>query len=86
MLAWLGGFLSGIFSFLSSVLPGSPFQSLISNFNGLATGLGWLNWFVPIGDFGLIFAGYLTVLVIWTAVQAALDNSIKGVFGVLGGE
>ena len=35
--------------------------------------------------FGAVFAAYLAALLVWVAVQAALDNSIKGVFSVVGG-
>lgn len=86
MISWLVDFITGILGFLSSVLPDSPFQDVLEGLDGVALGLGWLNWFVPIGSLAAVFAAYLAVLLIWVSVQAALDNSIKGVFGVIGGD
>lgn len=51
---WLG-------NVISSILPTSPFQQYIDLFRGFEY-LGWLNWFVPIGQILTVFAVYLTAV------------------------
>ena len=85
MLSWISGFLGGIFGWLASVLPNSPFTGIADGLNGLTLGLGYLNWFIPIGSFGAVFALYLSVLVVWTVIAGILDKSITGVFSAIGG-
>lgn len=85
MLKFLMDFLGGVFGWLTSVLPNSPFQDMAQHMQGAAKGLAWLNWFVPIGDFLLIFGAFLAVLIVWAAVQAALTGSLKGVSDMVGG-
>ena len=85
MLSFLTGLITGLCNFLAGVLPDSPFRDLATQGAALQQGLAWLNWFVPIGSFGAIFAAYLAAMLVWVSVQAALDNSIKGVYGVIGG-
>ena len=86
MISAIVGLISGVVGWLASVLPDSPFAGILEGAQGLQTGLAWLNWLVPIGQFGAVFAAYLTVLLIWTAIDAALNNSIKGVFDVAAGD
>lgn len=59
-------FMNGIFQALAKslmqVLPLSPFQSYISRFKDLPY-LGWLNWFIPVGD-------CLKVMLVWLGAIA----------------
>ena len=80
MLSFLTGLISGICTFLNNVLPDSPFQGVVEGAQGMQLGLGWLNWFVPVGDLILIFGGWLAVLLIWAAVDFALTKG-EGVIG-----
>lgn len=75
MLSWLTGFLHGILSFLNSFLPGDPFSEWIQTNESLSVGLGWLNFFVPISDFVLIFAAYLAVLLLFAGVRFATTKA-----------
>ena len=84
MLNFLTGLISGILGFLNGVLPDSPFQSFLQGAQGLQTGLGWLNWVVPIGDMILVFTAWLAVLLVWASVDMALGKS-TGIFGKLVG-
>lgn len=43
---------------LCSVLPLSPFQDFIAEFQGLPY-LGWLNWFFPVGDCLVVMLAWL---------------------------
>lgn len=46
---------------ISHVLLLSPFQEFIDRFRGLPF-LGWLNWFVPIGEILTVLGVYLTAV------------------------
>lgn len=46
---------------LSHVLPLSPFQEFIDRFRGIPF-LGWLNWFVPVGEILTVLGVYLTAV------------------------
>lgn len=58
---WLLNALTDFANTLLSVLPKSPFTSLLNSFSDIPY-LGWLNWFLPIKDF--IFIGGLWLGVI----------------------
>lgn len=65
---------NGILGFLNGVLPDSPFQGLIETNESVLTALGWLNWFVPVGQLLAIFAVYVAALLAWQAVDMALGG------------
>lgn len=65
MLSFLVGLLHGIFDVLNSLLPSSPFASLAGSLEGASMGLGWLNWFVPVGDMLTLFGLWLVALLGW---------------------
>lgn len=85
MIDLLTSIISGICGFLSTVLPDSPFQDIVASTSALHQGLGWLNWFVPVADLALIFAAWLTVLLIWAAVDFALTKG-EGIIGKVIGQ
>ena len=85
MLSWVLGVVSGICQFLGNVLPDSPFQSFIATADGIQTGLGYLNWLVPIGDLILIFAAWLGVLLVWAAADFLFGTAEKSITLVRGG-
>ena len=51
-------------SFLMAVLPHSPFQQYIAQWQGLRW-LGWLNWFIPVKLCLRIFASWLACLALY---------------------
>ena len=49
MLAAILGLFQGIAGWLTQILPESPFTNMAIP-EGMQQGLGWLNWFLPLGD------------------------------------
>lgn len=58
MLTWMEELFSQFASTLMTVLPRSPFTGVITSLGNLP-GLGWLNWFFPVGACLRIFAAWL---------------------------
>lgn len=52
------GVAQGLIDGIVSVLPKSPFSGVIAGLEGVQEGLGWLNYFFPVGD-------VLTLLTAW---------------------
>ena len=52
---------NGFLEQLKAVLPLSPFQQFIAEFQGLPA-LGWLNWFFPVSDCLRIMAAWLVAV------------------------
>lgn len=65
LIEWLNELFSQFGDALQTVLPLSPFRSLIDSID-LSDGLSWLNWFIPvnemIGVFSLWLVAYGTYL------------------------
>lgn len=74
MLAFLNTIVHGILGFLNSFLPNSPFADILQGSDSLALGLGWLNWFFPVGDCLVIFGLFLGALVVWICVRLGLGK------------
>ena len=77
MLSFLTDFIAGVLGLLNSFLPDSPFQDFIQSTTSLQLGLGWLNWFVPIGDMLTFFGLYLGLLVVWVGVRIAIGKTTQ---------
>ena len=73
MLAAILGLFQGIAGWLTQILPVSPFADM-SIPSGLQQGLGWLNWFLPLGDMLALMAAVLALLVV-ARVAVFLINS-----------
>lgn len=58
MLTWMSELFASFGDLLKTVLPRSPFTDIIASLEGLP-GLGWLNWFFPVGACLKIFAAWL---------------------------
>lgn len=84
MIAFLLRMVGGLFSWLASVLPVSPFSGMSLALGGMADALGWLNWVVPVGDMLALFLVWLAAAVIWQVVQFVLKR-FDGVLGKFGG-
>lgn len=76
MLAFIVDLLGGLFGWLNSVLPLSPFQQLVDNFTAVGNGFHWLNWFVPIADMLSVFVAFLAVLIAWYVIHIVLTEGI----------
>lgn len=60
MLQWFQDLFSKFADWLLLVLPTSPFSGFLNNFKTVFSPyLGWLNWFIPIKDFLVIFSVWL---------------------------
>lgn len=81
MVSFINTLLTGICSFLASVLPDSPFSTFLQPLQAVGKGLAWLNWFFPVGDCLTIFAAWLVLLLLW----AAADFSFRNIFDVIKG-
>lgn len=79
MLSFLMGLVRGIVGFLVSVLPVDPLLDSLTLVDEVRTGIGWLNFFIPVGDMLGIFTIWLGLLVLWTAVDWMLSLSSKWV-------
>lgn len=75
MLDMLVGFLRSVLGGIVSLLPQSPFEQFYSTFSLLQTGLGWLNWFVPVGSLLAIMLVWLVAIAGYYAYRALLHWS-----------
>lgn len=83
MIAFLLKMVGGLFSWLASVLPVSPFSGLSLALGGLADALGWLNWVIPVGDMLALFLVWLAAAAVWQVVQFVMSRfgSVVDKFG-----
>lgn len=66
MIQWFDDIFNKFGSWLLSVLPGSPFAGFLNNFNNVFKPyLGILNYFIPIGDFLIIFSVWLSAIALF---------------------
>lgn len=83
MLSAIVSLLQGIIGWLNSVLPSSPFQDLLNGAEGLQLGLGWLNWFVPIGGMLAVFTAFLAALIAYAVFKLILDKGSDTVTSIV---
>lgn len=76
MLTWMDELFSSFGELLKTVLPRSPFTDIIMSMGNLP-GLGWLNWFFPVGAclrilsaWLVAYAGYLAYSIILRWIKA----------------
>lgn len=67
------GLFQGIAGWLTQILPESPFTNMAIP-EGMQQGLGWLNWFLPLGDM-LALMGVVLGLLVVARVAVFLINS-----------
>lgn len=63
--------LSSLVSLVTSVLPLSPFQPYISYFNAWPY-MGWVNWFVPVKGYLVIWGTWLSSVGLYYIYSAVL--------------
>lgn len=85
MLEFVTSLISSVCGFLASVLPDSPFADIANGASSLGTGIGWFNWFVPVGDLILIFGAWIAALLLWAAIQWVLTKG-EGIIGKVIGQ
>lgn len=76
MLSFLSGLLSGILNLLGTLLPDSPFKDMAEVPESINTGIGWLNWFFPVGDCMLMMGLALTACVAYVAVRFVMGKAL----------
>lgn len=61
------GIINKFVGILASILPGSPLRPFIDSLDlsGWETGLGWLNWLVPVGFILEVLSAWLAAYVIY---------------------
>lgn len=77
MLDFLLGLVNGLVAFLNGVLPNSPLSGFVTGVDTLRMGLGWLNWFFPVGDCLVLFGAWIGLLLVFTAVQFLLGKGLS---------
>lgn len=83
MIAFLLNLVSGLLSWLGSVLPLSPFSGLSLSLSGIADAIGWLNWVVPVGDMAVLLGVWLVAAAVWQVVHFVMSrfNAVLALFG-----
>ena len=73
------GFKMFLLSIVFTLLPTSPFRQFITLFGDIPY-LNYLNWFVPISDFAVIFEVWLSIVVVYYGYLFVLRfaNGLKG--------
>lgn len=84
MLKFIDTLLAGVCSFLATVLPDSPFASLMQPIEAVGLGLSWLNWFFPVGDCLTMMLVWLGLLIIWAAADFTFGNILNVVKKLVG--
>lgn len=72
MLDFIVGFLRSVMGNIVDLLPQSPFQEYYSGFGIAQQGLGWLNWFVPVGTLLAIMTAWLVAIAGYYVFKALL--------------
>ena len=83
MIAFLLNMVSGLLSWLSGVLPLSPFAGMSLALSGVADAIGWLNWVVPVGQMAVLMGVWLAAAAIWQVVSFVMSrfNAVMSLFG-----
>lgn len=83
MIAFLLQLVTGLMSWLSDVLPASPFSDIVLALDGVGQAIGWLNWLVPVTDMAALFGVWLLAAAIWQVVNFVLKrfSSTLSIFG-----
>lgn len=85
MLSFLSTLWSSLLGFIGALLPDSPFRNLALPAGSLATGLGWLNWFVPFESMIALFGFWLAGLIAYGVFRfvtkksfGLVDDAVRG--------
>lgn len=77
MIDFLTQLFSGLLGFFDSLLPGNPFEGMLTITDDLMLGLGWLNWLVPLQGMVAMATIWLMSCVGVVAVKFVLGASKK---------
>lgn len=72
MLDFLVEFLRSVLGSVVSLLPASPLESVYGSLAIVGEGLGWLNWFVPVGTLLGIMTAWLAAIAGYYLYKALL--------------
>lgn len=73
MLDWLTTFIKFIGATVYEALPQSPFQQFIADISlSMYAGLGWLNWFIPVGSILAVMSVWLLAIGFFYLFKAIL--------------
>ena len=75
MLAALSTLFSGLFGWLSGLLPNSPFAGLHTITSNMALGLGWLNWLIDLNGCVAVLELYLAAAFAITVVRILIRRA-----------
>lgn len=84
LLGFLSGLLGGLLDFLTGFLPASPFADVITGMGSLGQGIGWLNWFLPVGDLLAIFGLWIAAALVWAVVDFIVRKAQGVISGLIG--
>lgn len=76
MLSFLSGLVLGILNLLNSLLPDSPLKDLETVPEAIHTGVGWLNWFLPVTSCAAFLTAVLGVLVVYVGVRFIMSKAL----------
>lgn len=62
---------ANLMNVITSLLPLSPFQQYISYFNAWPY-MGWVNWFVPVKGYLIVWGAWLNAVAVYYAYQGIL--------------
>ena len=77
MIEFILSLFTGLFGFLSSVLPNDPFLEYLQVAQGMETGIQWLNWFLAVEECATVTLVWIGVMVIWRSAQTLIMNTVK---------
>lgn len=77
MLDIIANLFMGLFGAIGSLLPDSPFAGYIQSLESMSTGLGWLNWLVPMSDFSAILVLWIIAGAAVAAIRFAVSETLE---------
>lgn len=78
MVAFVLQLLSGLCSWLASVLPLSPFAGLELALGDAIVALGWLNWLFPVGRCLQLYMAWLAGALLWQVARFFMKRFTGG--------
>lgn len=77
-IGWLVGVAADLLLVISAALPDGGFLELPEVAGQWETGLGWLNWWLPIGQIAAVLAAWLAAVLVYYAWQLKIRTFLNG--------